>query len=248
MKYNVRRLTSRAFLIYMLINIFTYAFAHTAYLFVNDAFGLTFEYISIYLSRIADFLAPPIIATLAFTVYSVFGMRKAMLFSLGVASARIFYTLPYYYLIFIYNYAYDSVESIALSFIASLLVIGLTVGGAAISVLIAAAVLKKKTRLDRKALKDTLPELIEERSGFDFLGRENVAFLVFALLRFAVELLKELIDTVLFLIEYRSDYSAAEILTILANYVLIFALLVASYALAVLIKNKVVANFKTGEE
>ena len=65
MKIDIKKLTSRAFLIYALVNIFTYLFAHVAYLFANDVMGELFEYVGYYISKSVEFLAPPVIASLS---------------------------------------------------------------------------------------------------------------------------------------------------------------------------------------
>ena len=52
--------------------------------------------------------------------------------------------------------------------------------------------------------------------------------------------LKEIIDTAVFLIEYKFDFTVTEAITILINFLLIFVLLVASYLLSARIKNALV--------
>ena len=88
----------------------------------------------------------------------------------------------------------------------------------------------------------TLARPIEKTKAVDFLTRGNLPVLVFALSRFAFSLVLELVDTVLYLIEYRGDYLPIEIITILVNYVHLFILLVVSYLIASLIKNKLIKD------
>ena len=242
MKYDTKRITSRAFLIYALVNVFAYVFAHVAYLFASDVIGKLFEYISYYLSKSVEFIAPPVIAAVAYLILRESGRRSAILFTLAVASARVFYSLPYYYIIFIYNYGYDSVESILLSFLATVLVILVTMLGVLISIGVYLLALRVISGRSGEDFKEALARPTEKASITDFLARGNLPVLVFALSRFAFSLAIELVDTVAYLIEYRGDYLPSEIITILVNYTHLFILLVASYLIASLIKNKLIKD------
>ena len=247
MKYDIKRLTKRAFVIYALVNVFAYVFVHVAYLFANDVVGEIFEYFSYYLSKSVEFLAPPIIATVVYLVYKEYGRQTALITALTISCARVFYTVPYYYIIFIYNYGYDSVESITFSLLATLLVVGLTVIGIVISIGIYLLVMKiicKRTG-SAPTCEPTLPT--EKSNALDFLARANLPVLVFALSRFAFSFVMEFIDTVSFFIEYTSDYRAMEIITILINFTLLFVLLVASYLISAHIKNALITDGKTEE-
>lgn len=242
MKYETKKLVSRTFLIYSAVNVIAYAFAHIAYLFANDVSGIIFEYLSFYLSKSVEFLAPPVLATVAFLIYSQRGARDSVIFTFAAASARIFYSLPYYYIIFIYNYGYDSVESILISFGASILVILATVAGIIISALAYFLLLKIQCRRSGKPFSNEIRLPISQAPITDFLARANLPVLTFAVVRFAFSLALELVDTVTFLIEYHADYRPSEIITILANFTLLFILLVVSYLIAAAIRNKLIHN------
>lgn len=247
MKYDLKRITKRAFVIYAIVNVLTYLFAHVAYLFANDTLGEIFEYTSYYISKTVEFLAPPVIAAVALCVFISHGRGAIFKFSLAVASARVFYAIPYYYIIFIYNYGYDSIESITLSIAASALVVLFTFLGTLASLGIYYLVLKRSSKKDGSEPKDILPSLVTRSTAWDFLSPINLPFLTFALSRFAFSFVMELIDTVTFFIEYRSDYIAKEIITILANYTLLFVLLVVSYLLATAVKNAVLVEENISE-
>lgn len=253
MKYKTKRLTTRAFLIYTAINVIAYVFAHIAYLYANEASGEVYEYFSYYLSKSLEFIAPPILATLTYLVFKQDGVKRAIAFSASVSSARVFYSLPYYYIIFIYNYGYDSVESLAISAFASILVVLATIIGSVICIatyVFAVKLIYRKKDADKIAPMLAMPT--RERP-LDFLSCSNFPILIFALCRFTFSFITELIDTVTFLIEYRSDYTPTEIITILVSFLLLFILLVLSYFIAVSVKNallksddKIKENEKTG--
>ena len=239
MKYNLKRITKRAFGIYAIVNVLTYLFAHVAYLFASDTIGEIFEYASYYISKTVEFLAPPVIAAVALCVFISYGKGALLKFSLAVASARVFYAIPYYYIIFIYNHGYDSIESITLSIAASALVVLLTFIGTLASLGIYYLVLKHNSKRNGTEPRDALPSLMSKETVLDFLSPVNLPIFTFALSRFAFSLIMELIDTATFFIEYRSDYIAKEIITILANYTLLFVLLAVSYLLGAAVKNAV---------
>lgn len=237
MKYTQKKITTVSFLIYAAVNVFTYLFAHVAYLFSNDIIGGFFEYVSYYLAKTVEFLAPPTIAAVALLLLLNHGKSAVVKFSFAVASARILYSLPYYYLIFIYNYRYDSLESISLALAAGALVILLTVGGTLVSITLAFMVIKRTT-----GGTDAIKEAGKRTATLDFLAIGNLPVLTFALARFAFSLITELVDTVSFFISYRSDYLPIEIITMLVNYVLLFILLVASYLIASTVKKLLITK------
>lgn len=237
MEYTEKKIAARSFLIYAAINVFVYTFSHLAYLFTNDVAGVIFEYIGYYTHRALEFLAPPALAAIMLVLCAKEGIKKALLHTLLISCARIFYTLPYYYIIFIYNYRYDSIESLLISLIASISVILLTALGAYISFSVAVIVMKRRHGKSRAEIIDSIPELISKPSGSDFLNDESLPILIFVLLRFALSLITEIFDTVIFFVKYGYDYTTAEILTMLANYVFIFLLLIASYFIACGVKN-----------
>ena len=241
MKYETKKLVKRSFVIYALVNVFTYLFAHVAYLFANDASGEIFEYVSYYLSKSVEFLAPPVLAAIAYLVLRVYDKKDAMIFTLTIASARIFYSLPYYYIIFIYNYGYDSVEAILLSLLAAILVILVTVLGVYISIGAYVIFAKRVSRRDGTDPEKALDAIRDKARITDFLEKANLPILVFALMRFVFSLSLELYDTVTFFIEYGRDYRPSEIVTILANYTLLFVLLVAAYLSASAIKGALIS-------
>ena len=236
MERDNKKLIPRAFLIYAAVNIVTYALAHMEYLFMNDTVGEILAYFSYYVSKSVEFIAPPVIAAITFLVFADGGIKKAFTASLAISSARFFYSLPYYYLIFIYKYRYDSIESLCLSLGASLLIILLTSVGALICVGAAIWVLKKSG----VTAPDQIADIAKDRVSTDFLNKACMPITVFVLMRTAFSLVLEIIDTVLFFIEYGADYTAAEIITMLVNYVLILILLVASYLVCMAIKNAIV--------
>lgn len=230
-----KRIVLPAFLIYSCVNLATFLISYGATLIENELLGAILEYIGYYTVSAAEFLAPPIIATLVLTVFSDRGIPKAILSALLISSAKLFYVFPVYYLEYVYGYG--SLDAAILSLLTCFGVVILTALGVTASLYIALFVLQKVLKRSHRKTVEYLPELLTERSGVDFLAATNLSLLVFVLLRFLAELITEIVYTVEFFISYGSDYSSLEILTMLFNYVFLFILLVAGYFLSVLVKN-----------
>ena len=239
MKYSVKKLTQVAFLTYALASVIAYVVFHFAYLYASETVGAVLEYISFYLSRSLEFIAFALICTLTYAVYLYTNKKKAFLFALVISSAYAVYSLPYNYIISIYNYGYDSVEAIVYSLIETSLALIITLLGVTLCIVIATIVLKRGSTSKKEKGNHTTNYLTDPAS-FDFLDKANLPILVFVLVRFCVSFLTELIDTVIYLIEYSSDYTASEVTVIVINYLHIFILLVVSYIVCVLIKNVMV--------
>ena len=238
MKKDTRKIVWRIFLMYAAVNTLNYALSHIAYLFVNDIVGEIFEYISYYASLALDFLTAPMLATVMLVLCAREGTGKAFGHMLLISTARLLYTLPYYYVSFIYNYRYDSVEALIISLIASILIIFLSAITSLICFKIAMHFTKRREKKRSKNATVSLPEIVKAPATTDFLNVAGMPLAVFSILSFIFHLLKEIIDTVSFFIEYRSDYTVTEIATILANYILLFLLLVAAYHLCMRLKNR----------
>ena len=238
---NSRKLFGMSFLAIALYSIFAYFFVHMAYMYINTETGLIFEYISLYISKATGFIVPTSIAAISIILYAKRGVRSTLLFSLVSASAGLIYAIPYYYIIFIYNYSYDSAESITLAIPSSILYVAVTVISAITPLFATVLVMhlagkRKNDSFDvKKSLSDSLSE---SKYIFDFSNRANLVISISSLFAFAVAFISEIIDTVLFFAEYKLDYTVPELLTIICNYILLFIMLFASYVLGVYIKNK----------
>ena len=241
MDFSKKRITQYAFLIYAAANLFTYLFKHLHYNFQEEAFSFIFYYGHIYLSKILEFIAPPIIATLTFLVMTSKGKLRALLFALTVSSAKIFYTLFYYYMTYTLDYEFVLGEAIVAAFIVSIVYILFTLLGVFLSIGIYSMFFKLKANKNT-ALADVA--FNTEAPFTDFLAKGNRAVFTFALLRFIYSFLMELLDSISFLIEYHYDYTALEITTMLFNFVLLLALLITSYLVAAYVRKRVVTECK----
>ena len=269
MKQDTRKIVARIFLMYAAVNTFAYALLHIAYLFTNDTIGQICEYISYYISGtrnfweassglfaflrqpsgILGFLAQPMLATVMLVLYAREGMGRSYAHILLISSARIFFTLPYYYVLMTYNYRYEYGESLVVSLLLSVLIILLSSLVSLLSLKIATYFFNRRSSKLSKSDPVSLQDMIKTPSTSDFLGTAGMPLTVFAILIFSFRLIVEIIDTAMFFIEFRSDYTAIEIANMLSNYVLLFCLIVVSYVLCARLKNRLAKyEFKTDEE
>ena len=248
MNFNIKKLCSKAFCLLGVYHLARYLFAHAAYMHMQDETGIIFEYITLYLNKITDFLVPAIIGVLTLLSYTYISMRSAIKISLISASATLFFSIPYYYIIFIYNYGYDSIESLTLAAIATLTTIIFTFILSMISLAISLALIRKSQKLGRGMAREYLTSALAEKSTGDFSNGANPTLIVFPAVSFVYLLINELIDTVTFFTDYRLDYTAGDIIVITLNYVLLFFLLALSYLVMCKIKNGMIKNRLTTDE
>ena len=235
MKQKNKRIVLWAFLIYACANLSVYLASHFAPYINNDVIGVICEYLAFYLLKALEFIAPPIIATLMLIIFTHKNLEKAISAAVVISSARIFYFLPYLYMQTFYEGG--SLYAILISLIGCIRITILTAAGAYISLCIGLIALRLTLKRSYQETISTLPELLERKSDLDFLKPENLLIMIFALLRFVLDVIMEIIDTVSFFISEGADYSAIDIFTMLFNYVWLFALLVAAYLIACRIKD-----------
>ncbi len=248
MRTKKTRILRSAFLYLSLTNLILYAFAHLAYMFMDETAGAVFEYITLYTGKVADVLIPLTVTAVMLIMLTEFGIKKAVLCGLLLSVSRVFFTIPYYYLIYVINYAYSSVEAISLSALSSIAVVLFILATSLLSIAIWLAA--EKCRSKGKGLASIISDCrtsLNENSYSDFLGGANFAFFIFASLRFIFALVLEITDTVSFFVDYGMSVQVNEIITIMINYLLIFALLFAGYLFSVWLKNIIIKNIIQGE-
>lgn len=235
MNIKSKRIILWTFLVYLALNLSTFLISYCATFVNSDLIGAALEYIGYYSLSALEFLAPPIVATIAILIYADKGVSKALLSVLAILSGKLFYLFPVYYLEYVYSY--DSLEAALISLAVCFGAVLITALGVAVSLCVALFVLQRVLKKSHQDTVECLPALLMERSNTDFLAAVNIPLTVFVLLRFIAELITELVYTIKFFVSYGQDYSLGEILTILSNYVLLFLLLVGGYILSVLVKN-----------
>lgn len=252
MQLNAKKIMSRTFGIIAVYSAFAYIFAHLAYMNMDNNAGIIFEYVTYYLDLVTKFVVPIAVAVATLTVYVYQGTKSAVGCALGASLGRVFFTIPYYYIVFIYNYGYDSLESLSLSLIAAIGIVLFTAGGAFLEIAIAWLLLRRQGRRYKRDFDTRLSitESLEKGQSYsNFTNGANRAILWFAIFRFVRNIVSELIETVLFFTEYGLDYSFIELISIMSGYILFFVLIITSYLLAVWYKKHIMESCSlTNEE
>lgn len=231
------------------------------YVMVNYDIGY-FEYFRLFLNKFIEFALPALASCLLIKAYTDGGMQRVSCKSIFFALARIIYLLPYYYLYFI-AYGYDSVESILLSLAVSLFSAALMWGHLLLLFLImrevsTAIAIKDKVanlpKLQEKKIRDEnikkLAALNRKSFGsaneiggmFDFSCPLVAGIFAAVFGEFVINLVREIIDTVTYLVDFAGYYRIEEIVTITALFLFLmielFALHAINYALIKSDKNQ----------
>ena len=239
MDIKIKRTVPLAFLSFAGAYLLTFLMTYVATLIENDAIGTVVEYAGYYLFSAISFIAPVVLAAIILIVYAYRKTSVLVASAFLIAAASVFYVFPTTYLEYVYTYG--SVEAIIFALSSSIGSVLRMLVSVFASVWIATFVLGKTLKKTHNEVREYLPELLSEKSGVDFLSHTSLPILVFVLYRFVIELIGEIAYTVVFFITYGSDYSGAEIFTMLINYVLLFVFLVAAYLLTCLVKNSICA-------
>ena len=215
------------------------------------------EYTRIFLNKLFEFLLPTVAATVLFIGYSDLGLRRTLLRALYFSLPRIVFSLPYYYLYFWVNW-YDSIESISLSALVTVFSVAILYG----QILLLFWLIRVFARLPiLKELKKSLPlnqqsntpkdalsrlkkdadksvaESFLDRSIFSFSSPTSLGIFAAAFAGFCINLAREIVDTVTYLIEYAGNYYLEEIIYIVACYLFLLVELFISHAICCLIRN-----------
>ena len=230
MKINEKGFLHKFFLILTISNIAIYALYHISYLMDYN----WFEYVRTYIAEIWEFLFIPLSVLVMLEVRSLNLKTDVVKIAALCSVARIFYTIPFYYMEFMReSYPPNSFDSIILSMAFTLLEVILTfahlylIYGVAIFV----------CRLLGKGKEDFLESAFYQKVTYDFSSPCSLICLSICLSQFAIKLIGVIIDTVTFLIEYGGGYTLSEILMIILDYIFCIGLLPLCYTLICRIKN-----------
>ena len=210
-----------------------------------------FEYFRLFLNKFVEFALPALAACLLIKGYIGGGMRSASYESVFFALTRIIYLLPYYYLYFI-AYGYDSVESILFSLAVSLFGALVMWGHVLILFLLmrevsAKIAIKDKIaalpQLQKKQIREeNIKKLLAEGrksfgttdnmgKAFDFSHPLVAGIFAVAFGEFVIHLVREIVDTVAYLVDYAGYYRIGEIVFITISFLFILVELFASHAI-----------------
>ena len=198
-----------------------------------------FEYVRLFFNKFVEFALPPIAACLLMSAYFDGGIKKSLIYAIYLALPRIIYLLPYYYLYHI-AYGYDSIESICLSGLVTVFGVALMWAHIAVLFLLTRMVairtiakslandlppaVQKSIPIDIKKMlnkqaKKSLGEEINFTGAFDFAAPMTLGIFAAVFGEFTVNLMREISDTVIYLVNYAGYYRIDEIIYITGSFV-----------------------------
>ena len=218
-----------------------------------------FGYVIDFFGRLVEFCLPVVGGVICLCI-SVFFGRGAVLSSCAILSAtRALYLLPYYYLYFI-AYGYDSIESILLSAVVTILGVALEFGLMLLLCYVARAsamrgIRKGMTDAEARSfsrltkdegnrlMADKLADILCGRMGLKYMFdlacpiKRGIFFAVIC--QFAVSLVQEVARTLNYLISYAGYYRVDEIIYMMISYIFILFEMILAQVLCCIIKEKI---------
>ena len=237
MKFYDKRLTARVSGLFALAN-FVVFIVYYIFNYLVMAPNDFVVYLIKFSTQTVDILLPFVAAATMLTRGAFLGRRKAMTGIIPFVCTRLIYLVPYYYLHLIYD-GYDSIESLILGLVYSIpeLIIYYLIIFALYSVItFVAKRAAKKRGIDPYGIESEIQN--EEFLNFD----NGVISGIFtsALLTFIYLVIREIIYTVSYFIEYAGNYQIGEIAYIAFSFVYDLAILFLCHIAACAVKNLII--------
>ena len=225
-----------------------YLVSFLAFYIPNYAIGKSadwWEYIRYFLGELVGFISPALVGLAVFVFHRAALTWRSYLGALLLSAPRAVYTLPYYYLMAL-AYGFDSLEGVAISIPVSLLyllfdsliaflyclIIRFTVYRMRLSELMAALPpLKQKEKPEPTVKNEAMAGVADAVAGenpYDTASPVNRGILITLMIQLAVSVIRELTNTVSYLIDYAGSYRLGEIIYITISYVFILLSLLIS--------------------
>jgi hypothetical protein len=229
-----------------LISVAEYALYHLEYIFSGTGAQTVLGGIRYYLTEGWEFILPAIMATLMLIMQAYTGLKSSLIFGALTALSRIFFYLPWYYMYYIYNVGFDSIESIFFSLLTSI-AFSLV---AYIEALIFFGATLGTLHLARRKYGDSLTYLkaaMEHHDAFDITRGAGMLLGVISLFAFLRRGVVITIDTVDFFIKHGSNYRSDEVISIIADYLVALLSLILTHLIISWLKKKII-EARVGEQ
>ena len=240
MKFQHKGLYTRASLLLTLAYFVTFlSFYFANVLYADKAF---FVYLW-YLVQKSTFLILPLVsAMLTLLAESYLGMKSALARLVPLSLAKVIYSLPYYYLYFVYD-IYDSSEAIVFALLQALLEV------AFLYLFTLLIFLMMRFAIDAFSRKAPRYMLLAKKTVLNFSDPVSRTFALFSLLSFLYFFTVEIIDTVSIVSRYSGRLRGEEIAYIVLSYCFDVFLLAVHYFVLSYIKNHIAEyRIRTGDE
>lgn len=224
------------------------------------------EYVRLFFNKLVEFAFPTIAAALVFLDYPATGLKRTLIRAAGFALSRMVFLLPYYYLYFMNVYKY-SVEAISLSAIVT--VFGALLFWVHISLLFIIIRLVADSLIVRQYAKElplnqqknmpkdvkkglfkkadaSLSCYMSDSGMFDFTKPIIAGIFASTFAEFLINFVKELFETITYLIGYAGSYRTVEIIYITSSFLFLVVELLSVHAICYFLKNvSVKKNFNS---
>ena len=233
MKLHTKNLYAKASLLLLggyFLTFLTFYFANV--LFYDTA---VFSYLWYFVQKATFLLLPLLSALLTLIAYAYSGFKLALVALIPLSTVKAVYSLPYYYLNFVYEPYYDSVDALLLAAVRSILEIAALYAFTLIIFFIMKLILDL---LGKK--KESYKTLLSKKTTLDFADPVSLTFMICALLCFAYFFVGEIIDTASIIAKYEARLTGAEIVYMIFSYVFDVILLALHYLALSYLKNYII--------
>ena len=238
MKLYNKGLYTRASLILTLAYFATFLSFYFSYvLFYDKSF---FSYLWYFVQKSTFLLLPLVSATLILIEESYCGMKSALIKLIPLSFAKAIYSLPYYYLYFVYD-IYDSIEALSFAFIQSLVEVLLLY----IFTFIIFFIMRSLLKAFNKSTKSH-GEILSKRTVLNFSDPVSLTFMISAVLCFLYFFVVEIVDTVSIISRYSARLRGGEIAYMVFSYFFDVLLLAVHYLVLAYVKNRII-NYRLRE-
>ncbi len=228
------------------LSVIEYALYHVEYLFSGTGAGGVLGYVRYYVTEAWEFMLPAVAAMLMLIILAYSGYKRSLIFGALITLSRIFYYLPWYYMYYIYNMGFDSLESIFFSLLTSVAFAILAYLEAVLFFGIAVGVLY----LSRRGEGDALPYLrgaMPHHDALDVTRGAGMLLGVISLVAFVRRALIITVDTVTFFINHGANYRPNEVISILIDYLYALLLLIITHLVICALKKRIIKARLTDE-
>lgn len=235
MRLNYRNLYTRASLVFLTVHFATFLVLYFSEFIFADSVFMTYLW---YFVQKTSFLLLPLLSGLLVLIADAYiGMKAALLRLLPLSLARITYSLPYYYLLFVYDPFYDSADAIRFALIQTAAEILILYVFTLIIFFIMKGILKW---LDKSRKPNS--ELLVKKTVLDFRDPVSLTFMISAALCFVYFITEEIINTVYVISRYSGRLLGGEIAYMVFSYFVDVLLLAIYYFALSYVKNSIIKN------
>ena len=241
MQFNDTSFVKKGCLTFSGIHLLVYLFYHLSYTCGIDSTEGYYLFLihNEYLYPIWEMIYLSISAMILLFVYAYRDKKSALLSAIPLSLASVIHSLPYFYMEAI-SLGYDSIESLLISTVISVLIATFYYGATTGLFFIGLLPFRNTAKSDSQPLDLTVGGELLSTSYFNTSHPAVRAGFFISLTASAIPFAKEIFNTVDYMIDYGRDPRFNEILLIVWNYVYITVGILVTHAIFIWAKNKIV--------